>query len=125
MKIIAITILTALPLAAMAQSGIATNFSADQAYNNKNNRALGSVSLSTPSNGSQSVQADSKLVYTDATATRLYAKPGETISVNFGYAGDWMNGYVYIDRNGDKQLSFSLNADHTPAANSELMSYAF
>lgn len=120
-----LSLLLALPLAAMAQSGIATNFSADQAYDNKNNRSLASVTLSTPSNGSQSVQADSKLVYTDATATRLYAKPGETISVNFGYAGDWMNGYVYIDRNGDKQLSFSLNADHTPAADSELMSYSF
>lgn len=120
-----LSLLLALPLAAMAQSGIATNFSADQAYNNKNNRSLASVTLSTPSNGSQSVQADSKLVYTDATATRLYAKPGETISVNFGYAGDWMNGYVYIDRNGDKQLSFSLNADHTPTADSELISYSF
>lgn len=125
MKKIALSFLIVLPLAAMAQSGIATNFGADQAYNNTNKRALGSVTLTTPSNGSQSVQADAKHVYTDATATRLYAKPGETVTVNFGYTGDWMNGYVYIDRNADKQLSCSLNADHTPAADGELMSYSF
>ena len=125
MKILTLSVLAILPFAAMAQSGIATNFGAEQTYNNTNKRALNSVTLTTPSNGSQSVQADAKRVYTDATATRLYAKSGETVTVNFGYTGDWMNGYVYIDRNADKQLSFTLNADHTPAADSELMSYSF
>lgn len=125
MKRLAISILAILPLVAMAQSGIATNYGANQTYTNTNKRALGSVTLSTPSNGAQTVSADTKHVYTDATATRLYAKPGETVTVNFGYAGDWMNGYVYIDRNGDKQLTYTLNADHTPAADSELVSYSF
>ena len=115
----------AMPFAAMAQSGIATHYGADQAYTNTNKRSLGSVTLSTPSNGKQTVSADAKHVYTDATSTRLLAKPGEAVTVSFGYAGDWMNGYVYIDRNGDKQLTYSLNADHTPATDSELMSYSF
>ena len=125
MKKLALSVLVFLPLAAMAQSGIPTNYGANQAYTNTNSRALGSVTLTTPSNGAQTVSADTKHVYTDATATRLYAKPGEEVSINFGYAGDWMNGYVYIDRNGDKQLTTNLGDDHRPTADSELMSYSF
>lgn len=125
MKKLAISILSLLPFAAMAQSGIATNYGADQKYNNTNKRSLGSVTFATPSNGAQTVGAYAQLVYTDATATRLYAKPGETVTVNFGYAGDWMNGYVYIDRNGDKRLDASLDDNHQPTAASELMSYSF
>lgn len=125
MKKLAISILALLPYAAMAQSNIPTNYGADQVYNNKNSRKLGSVTLTTPSNGAQTVQADAQHVYTDATDTRLYVKPGETVAVGFGYTGDWMNGYVYIDRNGDKQLICSLANDHTPTANSELMAYSF
>lgn len=115
----------ATPLAAAAQSGIPTNYDAAQEYNNTNKRSLGSVTFSTPSNGRQSVQADSKRVYTDATDTRLFAKPGEAVTVSFGYTGDWMNGYVYIDRDGDKKLSVHLDDAHRPADDSELMSYSF
>lgn len=125
MKHLVTTLLAFLPFAAMAQSGIPTHYGAEQAYNNTNKRSLGSVTFSTPSNGRQTVSADAKHVYTDATSTRLLAKPGETVTVNFGYTGDWMNGYVYIDRNGDQQLTYSLAEDHTPTADSELMTYAF
>lgn len=125
MKRIKISILCLLPFAAMAQSGIPTNYGAEQTYTNSHNRSLSAITLSTPTNGRQTVSADATHVYTDATATRLWAKPGETVTVNFGYTGDWMNGYVYIDRNNDKQLTYPLNEDHTPADNSELMTYSF
>lgn len=125
MKKITLTILSFLPIVAMAQSGIPVNHGAEQGYTNSNKRSLATVTFTTPTNGRQTVNADTQHVYTDATNTRLYAKPGETVTVNFGYNGDWMNGYVFIDRNGDKQLDVTLNADHKPAADSELMSYSF
>lgn len=111
---------SALTLAAQ----IPVNYGADQAYKHASRRLSG-VAVSSASNGKQRVAADVEHVYTDATATQIYAKPGEALTVAFNYAGDWMNGYVYIDLNGDNALTATINADGTPAEGSEIMSYSF
>lgn len=118
-------ILAALPVVAMGESLIPVNVSPSQTYNNAQGRKLNGVTIMTPHAGRQTVAAASNRVYTDATATRLYARPGETVFVAFNYSGDWMNGYVYIDRNGDNSLAVDLDADGRPTAGSELLSYSY
>lgn len=117
--------LALVPAMALAQSSIPVSVDAEQAYTNTQGRRLNSVSVSTPSNGVQTLTAVPGRVYSDLTDRRIYVKPGETVSVTFGYSTDWMNGYVYIDADRDGQLTTTLAADGTPAAGSELCTYSF
>lgn len=118
-------LLALLPAVGMAQSTIPVSVGANQGYTNSNGRKLSSVTLSTPHNGAQKVMVDDTHVYNDCTARALYAQPGETVTVSLGYAGDWMNGYVYIDLNHDGKLTYELGEQGVPTAESELVSYSF
>lgn len=118
-------LLALLPTWGMSQSLIPVNVDANQGYTNTLGRKLSSVTLTTPSNGAQQVSVDDTRVYNDCTERALYVKPGESVSVSFGYAGNWMNGYVYVDRNKDNQLTTALGENGIPTAESELLSYAF
>lgn len=116
--------LALLPIFCMAQQFpicVETN----QTYTNTLGRSLGSISLTSPTNGVQSLTVDATHVYNDCTSRAFYAKPGESISVNFGYTKDWMNGYVYIDFDQDQKLHISLGSDGIPTTESELVSYSF
>ena len=53
----------------------------------------------------------------------ITCKKGEELTVKFQFTGGWMNGYVYIDTNKDKQFSF--NDGQTDQTGTELYAYSF
>lgn len=118
-------LLALLPAMAIAQSTIPVSVGADQAYTNTLGRKLNSVSVTSAYNGTQTLTVDDSRVYNDCTSRAIYAKPGESLTVSFGYTKDWMNGYVYIDYNRDGQLTCQLGEQGVPSAESELVSYSF
>lgn len=119
-------ILALLPATGTAQSVFPINVDVNQTYTNTQGRKLNGITLSTPSNGAQRLTVDNTRVYNDCTATRtFYAKPGEEVNVSFAYSTEWMNGYVYIDLNGDGQLTPALVAGGVPTPASDLVSYSF
>jgi len=46
-------------------------------------------------------QADDRLLYHDLTSEAFVIPAGSQVTVSFGYTTDWMNGYVYVDIDGD------------------------
>lgn len=54
----------------------------------------------------------------------LLTQPGETLTPQVTYGGD-MHAYLYIDYNNDGMFSVALNADGSPKASSELVSYTY
>lgn len=53
----------------------------------------------------------------------ITCKKGEELTVKFQFTGGWMNGYVYIDTNKDKQFSFKDG--QTDQTGTELYAYSF
>lgn len=92
----------------------------------KNDRYATSIMLKS-ADGEQALsvnQQSDKLLFQDLLAKSFKAKAGEKVTVNTGYAGSWMSAYVYLDRDNNGKFSFDINADGTPAENSDLMSYS-
>lgn len=100
----------------------------DDATTNRSDRKLTGVSL----NGS--VSGQQQLTWGSLSPAPLFqtvldksfaAKPGETLTPTFSYVGNWMNGYVYLDRGSDGRFDVSLNDDYTISEGSDLMTYAY
>lgn len=68
-------------------------------------------------------QQTNKYLYQDLTASTFYVQPGQSLIPAIGYSRDWMHAYCYIDYNNDGKFSTGINADGTPSAESELVSY--
>lgn len=84
-------------------------------------RRLNSVSL-----GSQTLQLPAPLkVYSSIEDGCFTAVPGETLAVSFGFSGEWMNGFVYLDRGQDGQFNAVLNPDGTVPAGSDIMAFSY
>lgn len=64
-------------------------------------------------------------VYRDMTDRVFKAEAGAEIKPVVSWTGEWMHGFVYIDYDGDKTFSYDINANGTPAAGSELVSYTY
>lgn len=105
------------------------NYSKPDAAISRSDRYISGISLNSPAFGSQTAdvnQNDGKKLYKYVPETYFRAKAGETVSVSVNWVGSWMHSYVYLDRddNGEFDASLSDNG-HTPAENSELMSYSY
>lgn len=99
------------------------NFDKAQRYT-RTDRYFSGVSMSTPSNGTQSVKADAqKLVYTDSPV-RFNAKAGEKATFNFSYQGNAMHGYAYLDLGNDGKFDATLDATGKPTADTDLRSFS-
>ena len=92
---------------------------------NQNNthasRRLNAVSL-----GAQTLQlpAPSKM-YNKIDDACFSAKAGETLAPTFGFSGEWMNGFVYVDRGQDGKFDAKLNADGSIPAGSDIMAFSY
>ena len=64
-------------------------------------------------------------IYKNMTDSVGLAVPGEVITPTIGYTGNWMHGYVYLDYQNDGKLDYGLNANGTPALNSDVVSYSY
>ena len=87
-------------------------------------RVLNSFSLQQTGKEKQteSVSA-SRAAYEDHTAKKFTVEAGSEVTASFNYTGEWMNGYVYIDRDNDGE--FSYNKEQWNQEGTDLVAYSF
>ena len=95
-----------------------------EAAMNRTDRALNKVGVT--SNGkTYESNARSQKFYSNNTANSVFsAKAGAEVQPTFGYKGGWMSGYVYVDWGNDALFNDGINANGTPATESDVVSYS-
>ena len=94
------------------------------AYSTHSGRVLNSFSLQQTGKEKQteSVSA-SRAAYEDHTAKKFTVEAGSEVTASFNYQGEWMNGYVYIDRDNDGEFSYKESL--WDQAGTDLVAYSF
>ena len=94
------------------------------AYSIHSGRVLNSFSLQQTGKEKQteSVSA-SRAAYEDHTSKKFTVEAGSEVTASFNYKGEWMNGYVYIDRDNDGE--FSYNKGQWNQEGTDLVAYSF
>lgn len=71
-------------------------------------------------------QASSRKLYFAKLADQLQAMAGEVVTPAFTSTfSTWMHSYIYLDRNRDGRFNMDINADGTPTAESDIMTYSY
>ena len=65
----------------------------------------------------------SRAAYEDHTSKVFTVEAGSELTASFNYSGEWMNGYVYIDRDTDGE--FSYTEGQWDQAGTDLVAYSF
>jgi len=94
------------------------------AYSTHSGRVLNSFSLQQTGKEKQteSVSA-SRAAYEDHTSKVFTVEAGSELTASFNYSGEWMNGYIYIDRDNDGE--FSYKEGQWDQAGTDLVAYSF
>lgn len=118
-------------LSAGAQENVAypTNFQSSD-VSSRTERKTEWFKLNSSSFGEQQVNwqsTDNLSLYMDKSSeTTVYAAAGETITVKIAGNARWLNSYVYIDKDNDKQFSYTVDeTNHKADPNSDLVSFSF
>ena len=94
------------------------------AYHSRNDRVLSSFSLQQTGKDKQTMNVlASKAAYEDHTAEKFTVEAGSELTASFNYSGQWMNGYIYIDRDNDGE--FSYKEGQWDQAGTDLVAYSF
>ncbi len=94
------------------------------AYHSRNDRVLSSFSLQQTGKDKQTVNVfASKAAYEDHTSSVFNVEAGSELTASFNYSGQWMNGYIYIDRDNDGE--FSYKEGQWNQAGTDLVAYSF
>ena len=94
------------------------------AYHSRNDRVLSSFSLQQTGKDKQTVNVfASKAAYEEHTSSVFNVEAGSELTASFNYSGQWMNGYVYIDRDNDGE--FSYKEGQWDQAGTDLVAYSF
>ena len=64
-----------------------------------------------------------RAAYEDHTSKVFTVEAGSELTASFNYSGEWMNGYVYIDRDDDGE--FSYKEGQWDQAGTDLVAYSF
>lgn len=96
------------------------NYDKETAVLTRTDRHLNGVTM----NGTTFSVPNDKHIYHEDMTTTFFAKSNEKITTTFDYTGSPMHGFVYIDRGQDGDFSYTINANGTPTANSDLMAYS-
>ncbi len=64
-----------------------------------------------------------RAAYEDHTSKVFTVEAGSEVTASFNYSGEWMNGYVYIDRDNDGE--FSYKEGQWDQAGTDLVAYSF
>ena len=64
-----------------------------------------------------------RAAYEDHTSKVFTVEAGSELTASFNYSGEWMNGYVYIDRDNDGE--FSYKEGQWDQAGTDLVAYSF
>ena len=100
-------------------------FDKEQGYTH-GSRRLNSVSLNGSADGNQTINLPTPLkVYSRIDDAVLTAKAGETLTPVFGFTGNWMNGFVYLDCGQDGSFTAELNSDGSIPAGSDIMAFSY
>ena len=94
------------------------------ATHSRNDRVLSSFSLQQTGKDKQTVNVfASKAAYEDHTSSVFNVEAGSELTASFNYSGQWMNGYIYIDRDNDGE--FSYKEGQWDQAGTDLVAYSF
>ena len=94
------------------------------AYHSRNDRVLSSFSLQQTGKDKQTVNVfASKAAYEDHTSSVFNVEAGSELTASFNYSGQWMNGYIYIDRDNDGE--FSYKEGQWDQSGTDLVAYSF
>ena len=94
------------------------------AKHSRNDRILSGFSLQQTGKDKQTENVfASKAAYEDHTSKVFTVEAGSELTASFNYSGQWMNGYVYIDRDNDGE--FSYNKGQWNQAGTDLVAYSF
>lgn len=89
-------------------------------------RRLNKISLNGSADGDQTIDMPTPLkIYSNIDNAAFTAMAGESLTPTFGFTGDWMNGFVYLDRGHDGSFDAVLNENGTYAANSDIMAFSY
>ena len=87
-------------------------------------RVLNSFSLQQTGKEKQTESVSvSRAAYEDHTSKVFTVEAGSEVTASFNYNGEWMNGYVYIDRDNDGE--FSYKEGQWDQAGTDLVAYSF
>ena len=87
-------------------------------------RVLSSFSLQQTGKDKQTESVfASRAAYEDHTSKVFTVEAGSELTASFNYKGEWMNGYVYIDRDNDGE--FSYNKGQWNQEGTDLVAYSF
>ena len=101
------------------------NFEDDIDYTHAS-RKLNSVSLSGSKDGAQIISLPTPLkVYSKVDTPTFTAMAGENLTPTFGYSGDWMHGFVYIDRGQDGSFEATLGEKSSIPEGSDIMAFSY
>lgn len=100
------------------------SFDKTQLYTRSDRRLNGFTVTTSDGQQSFTTPATPNTVYVDLTTKEVRARAGETIKPNFRYTGNWMNGYIYLDRDNDGKFSYELNEDLSIPEGSDIMAFS-
>ncbi|MBQ8257622.1 MAG: hypothetical protein IJY98_06905 [Bacteroidaceae bacterium] len=116
------------PVQRIVYTDYALNFE-ENANSTHGSRWIKSIAFNGSADGNREIvlnTASNKKMYYDRTEEKPFsAKAGETITPTFAMNGNWMNGFVYIDRGNDGRFHANINDDLSIANGSDLMTYSF
>ena len=102
-----------------------TNFDKENAKATRSDRGILSVGLQNVKTLSiTSSPSTSDPLYRNRMDATFAVKPGQSVKPVFNYKGTWMSGYAYVDYGQDGKFSYDINANGTPAAGSDIVSYS-
>ena len=94
------------------------------ATHSRTDRVLSGFSLQQTGKDKQTVNVfASRAAYEDHTSSVFNVEAGSELTASFNYSGQWMNGYIYIDRDNDGE--FSYKEGQWDQAGTDLVSYSF
>ena len=89
---------------------------------NRNDRHFNSVTMA---GKTINISNDKKVYHEDMTET-FFVEKGEEITPTFGFTGNWMHGYVYIDKGQDGKFDTgNISNTGVISENSDVMTFSF
>ena len=94
----------------------------------KADRHVRKVQLTSPSAGLQTINVGShnpQYIYRPSMNGAFLAKAGETVTPKIDYNGQWMNGFVYLDKGNDGNFDVKLAENCVIQEGSDLVSFGY
>lgn len=89
-------------------------------------RRLTAVSLTGSVFGNQTIEIpEPRKVYTNITDAAFNVCAGETVAPGFNFTGDWMHGFVYLDRGCDGVFDAVLGSNGEIPEGSDIMAFSY